>query len=60
MQIHRPAQALLGMEGEGPMKIRKPAQALWRLIPQPPVCFCVCYVFGDPNIYPQEKQTVVG
>jgi hypothetical protein len=60
MKIHKPSQALLGVEGEGPVKIRKLAQALWRLIPQPSACFCFWYVFGDLNIFPQEQQTVVG
>jgi hypothetical protein len=40
MKIHKPARALLGVEGEGPVKIRKLAQALWRLIPQPSACLC--------------------
>jgi hypothetical protein len=28
VKIHKPAKALLGAEGQGPMKIKEPAQAL--------------------------------
>ena len=31
MKIHKPAQALLGVEGQGPVQIREPAPEIWRL-----------------------------